>query len=156
MPTLSETLVDGYVWCCDPTCDGNQQRKVPLTKITAVYTYGEVDPESVFAAFPERSSERFMPVDEKDLECQVCGGNADVSDQKRIVYPSMMLGWDGRAFDQQLLLKLARGQGASDTAQVSDDVAELRQQVADLTAAVNASKRGPGRPRKTPDDEGDE
>lgn len=169
MPTRTEATVDGYVWCCDPACDGNDQRPAVLTRTVEVYTYGEADPESVFAAFPERSCERFAPVSEDDAVCPECGGHTDCSPQKRPVYHSMMRGWDGKPFDQMALIKMLR-EKPSETA-VTADADVLKAQMAEMRAELRAlraeqgqqpaepavepeQKRGPGRPRKTP--EGDE
>jgi hypothetical protein len=86
MPTISETLIDGYAHCVNGRCEGNKQQPVKVIQTLSEFSYVELGGD-IPGIERSSTSERFN--DLADAQCQFCGEPRQVADQKRPVYPNV-------------------------------------------------------------------
>lgn len=163
MPTVSEATTSGFLHCVDPFCGGAVQREAPVVVTTQAWTYFETGGSGSVPGI-EKTAESVRPADASAC-CEVCQGPVDASTQKRPVYPRTRREWDPEGLLE--LIKndaVKRADDASGVARAaSDEVASLKAQVEELNKLVRtlatqgapppSEKRGPGRPRKNPEEE---
>lgn len=135
MPTVTETIIDGFAHCEDSLCAGNEQQPVQVLRQHAQFSYAEKGGD---APGIEHSQDYFYFADDADRECPHCGKDRAVSDQERPVYPSMVQGPDGRSLDQRFLLKLVQDGkiGAPGQVKADDEIEALRRELAELRGFV--------------------
>jgi hypothetical protein len=89
---FNEAEADGFAACCDPLCDGAEQRPVRIIRQTRVVRFGDVDGDwsSPFANMISHSHEWLRFADPADATCPTCGGNSDCTSQERRPYPNIV------------------------------------------------------------------
>jgi hypothetical protein len=86
MPTVTETLIDGWAHCPDGHCPGNKQQAIKAVKSLAEYTYFELGGDIPGI---ERSTEHVRFNDLADAQCEHCGEPRHVADQVRPIYANV-------------------------------------------------------------------
>jgi hypothetical protein len=86
MPTVTETLIDGWAHCGDGRCPGNKQQAVKAIRTVAEYSYFELGGDIPGI---ERSTDQVRFNDLADAQCQHCGEPRHVADQVRPIYPNV-------------------------------------------------------------------
>lgn len=164
MPTITQTPAQGYAHCPDSLCDGNEQIQVQAILERSDRTYKEWSDGSGLPSMPgvENTTERLLFANDgqngrpDDTTCAHCGRRLELSNQPRPVYPVMVAALGATNTDQRLLLKLAqqnqiKAPGA-DGANQSDEVEQLRRQVAELGGMVQGFMAGQAAPPAEPQD----
>lgn len=147
MPTVTETLIDGWAHCGDARCPGNKQQAVKAVKTLAEYSYFELGGD---VPGIERSTEQVRFNDLADAQCQHCGEPRSVSDQVRPIYPNVsgipqdrLLQTNGA--ERLLELQLADAKREAEMAQMRETMVRQNQLIEQLIAQQNkpATKRPP-------------
>src|SRR5262245_54015671 len=86
MPTVTETLVDGWAHCGDGRCPGNKQQAVKAIVTITEFSYFELGGDIPGI---ERSTELVRFNDVADAQCPHCGEPRAVANQVRPVYPNV-------------------------------------------------------------------
>lgn len=157
MPNVIEAPTTAFISCTDGRCAGYEQAEIPahLTVVETLYT--DSDPNGIPGV--EKSQEHVSLVDENGdpmpiPDCDVCGKPSVLSQTPRPEYakvsgqdPMEIFNLYDRTTGQ---LREMRRQNAEDDVRRDREMAELRDQIAQLTEALAAQpvKRGPGRPPK--------
>lgn len=155
MPTITVQPVQGYAHCRDSMCPGNEQEQVLALREQSDLYYKEWDPDGVPGIM--NSTSRLMFADSDDATCPHCGESREVTDQVRPIYPVMTSAFDAKTTDQRFLLTLqkqglivAPGETASQRFTPggdSEEVAELRRQVAELSGMLQGFVAGQAAPQ---------
>ena len=137
MPTVTESIIEGFAHCEDSLCPGNEQEVVQVRQRHEAFSYTEKGGD---APGIEHSQDYFYFADAADEACPHCGKPRAASGQERPVYPSMIQGPDGRGLDQKFLLKLLKDGKVTAPGEAGGDSAEveaLRRELAELRGLVN-------------------
>lgn len=86
MPTVTETLIDGWAHCSDPRCPGNKQQAVKAIRTVTEYSYVDLGGDIPGI---ERSTDLVRFNDLADAQCEHCGEPRLVADQVRPIYPNV-------------------------------------------------------------------
>lgn len=86
MPTVTETLIDGWAHCSNARCPGNKQQAVKAVLTVTEYSYFDLGGDIPGI---ERSTELVRFNDLADAQCEHCGEPRLVSDQVRPIYPNV-------------------------------------------------------------------
>lgn len=161
MPTITQKPVQGYAHCPDSLCPGNEQAPVQAILEQSDRTYKEWSDGSGLPPMPGVENTtyrlRFLNDGQEDrpdeTACEHCGRMLELSDQQRPVYPVLVSALGAVDTDQRLLLKLAQldkiKAPGQDGGSQSDEVAELRREIAELRgfmAGQNAANQQPAAP----------
>jgi hypothetical protein len=145
MPTVTETLVDGWAHCGDGRCPGNKQQAVKVVKTIAEYTYFELGGDIPGI---ERSTDYVRFNDLTDAQCQHCGEPRLVADQVRPIYPNVsgipqdrLLQTNGA--ERILELQLADAKRDAEMAQMRATLERQSALIERLAAAQDKPKRAP-------------
>ena len=155
MPAVTETTVDAYAACHDGRCAGYKQEAVQgivtLTEFSYVDLGGDVPGI-------ERSTTLIRFADDNDVPCPVCGEERFISDQVRPIYPNV----SGRPQDALLHIndsnervrdvELQDARREAEMAQMRVQMERQNAMIERLTREQEPVKRGPGRPRKEPEE----
>jgi hypothetical protein len=150
MPTVTETLIDGWAHCGDGRCPGNKQQAVKAVRTVTEYSYFDFGGDIPGI---ERSTELVRFNDLADAQCEHCGEPRHVSDQVRPVYqnisgiPQDRLLHAGRDTERLHDLQLADARREAEMAQMR---ATMERQNALIERLVAQQERGPGRPKRAP------
>jgi hypothetical protein len=152
MPTVTETSIDAWASCHDGRCPGYKQQPVKAVRTLTEWTYFDLGGDIPGV---ERSSTMLRFDDLADAQCEVCGEPRLVADQVRPVYPNV----SGVAQDKLLTigtdservrdLQLADAKREAEMAQMR---VLMERQQATIERLMEPAPRGPGRPRKTPEE----
>lgn len=136
-PRVTETTVDAWAHCSNPRCAGNGQQAVQGVRVLSEYTIGSRGGDGIFVQLVENSSQYVRFADPEENDCGVCGGQREISEQRRPVIP-IITGFpqDGLLgapkFDPSVQNSAADQAAAEAAAAQSKEVAELKAQVAAL------------------------
>jgi hypothetical protein len=86
MPTVTETMVDGYAHCNDGRCPGNKQDPVKVVQTVTEFSYFDLGGD---VPGIERSVDSIRFADIADAQCVHCGEPRACADQKRPIYPNV-------------------------------------------------------------------
>lgn len=144
MPTVTETLIDGWAHCSDARCPGNKQQAVK-----AVHTLTELSYFELGGDIPgiERSTMQVRFNDLADAQCQHCGEPRLVADQVRPNYPNISgIPQDRllRRGDEQVMeLALANARHEAEMAQMREAMARQTAMIESLLGqqAPKSTKR---------------
>jgi hypothetical protein len=158
MPTVTETTIDGYASCRDARCAGYRQEPVRAIRTLTEFSYVDLGGD---VPGIERGTELLRFDDLGDEPCPVCGEPRLVADQVRPVYPNISgVAQDALLHAQRtsermtdLVIEAARrdAEMSQMRSQMERQAAALERQ--ELQIAELSRGRGPGRPRKVPEDE---
>jgi hypothetical protein len=162
MPTATETRVTGLASCRNGRCPGYKQQPAELIQTETEYSYFDLGGD---VPGIERSTVMFRFADPDEERCQHCGEPRLCDVQVRPIYanvsgvPQDALLRVGEDSERVRDLELANAQRAAEAAQMQAlmerQAAALdrqERQIAELTADLASRPRGPGRPRKVPDE----
>lgn len=162
MPTVTATPVDALACCHDGRCAGYKQQPVPGIRTVTEFSYFDLGGDIPGI---ERSVEMIHFASEEDERCPVCGNPRLISDQVRPIYPNI----SGQPQDALLHTNRDSERVADmllDSARREAEMAQMRAlmerqaaamerqqaQIERLTDDIASRPRGPGRPRKTPEE----
>lgn len=140
-PRVTESTVEAWAHCSNPRCSGNGQQAVPGVRELIEYTIGSRGGDGIFVQLVENSTERVRFADADDVPCEVCGGEREISEQRRPVIP-MLSGFpqDGLLgapkFDPSVRNTEADQAAAEAAAAQAKEIAELKAMVATLAEKV--------------------
>jgi hypothetical protein len=86
MPTVTETMVDGFAHCNDGRCAGNKQESVKIVRTVTEFSYFDLGGD---VPGIERSVDAIRFADLADAQCTHCGEPRACADQKRPIYPNV-------------------------------------------------------------------
>lgn len=147
MPTVTDTLIDGYASCRDGRCPGYKQEPVKAILSLSEWTYFEQGGDIPGV---EKTTVLIRFADEADEPCSVCGEPRLVADQVRPIYPNVS------GVPQDALLQVGRDSERVrelqlEAAKRDAEMARMREQMERQSAQLEqlmTRPRGPGRPRK--------
>lgn len=131
---VAETVVDAWAHCGDARCRGYGQQRVKGVRTIVEHTIGSRGGDGIFVNIVENSHEYLRFDAPEDIPCDQCGHDREISLQERPVYQGLS------GFPQNGLLTVpafdpnVRNTPADEKA--ASEMAELRKQIADLTALV--------------------
>jgi hypothetical protein len=136
-PRVTETNVEAWAHCSNPRCSGNGQQAVSGVRVLSEYTIGSRGGDGIFVQLVENSSEYVRFADPDEVECGVCGGAREISEQRRPVIPIIsgfpqdgLLG--APKFDPSLKFSDADQAASEAAAAQAKEIAELKATVAAL------------------------
>ena len=158
MPAVTETLIDAWAACHDGRCPGYKQQPVKAILTLTEFSYMDLGGDIPGI---ERSTTMLRFDDLADSQCEVCGEPRFVSDQVRPVYPNVSGVPQDRILhvhdDSERMrdLQLADAKREAEMAQMR--ALMERQQATIERLMLNETNappvpRGPGRPRKQPEE----
>lgn len=127
MPRTTDTPIDAYAHCADSTCPGNAQQPVKAIRHDVAFSYMDLGGDMPGI---ERTTSALRVAHDKDATCKTCGGPRELSTDPRPVYNNLS------GHPQDGLLKIAAERAAGHQPTESAELAELRDQVAKLSALV--------------------
>lgn len=155
--TSAETPAEAWAHCPDPRCEGSEQVRVQAIKTVTEASYQALGGEWPFT---QNSWETYRVADQADELCG-CGRTREVTNQERPVYQALSgFAQDGllhsKKFNPQVANTEADERQAAEMAQMRKDMAEqailLTELLAERGSTQEPPKRGPGRPRKNPEE----
>jgi hypothetical protein len=140
MPVVTQNPARAYAHCRTARCPGYQQQEVAAVREEVGFTYRELNGNKgaaePFDGLFERSSVRFRFEDESEAGCPVCGETREVTGEPRPSYPNVsgedpmgLLAFGG--FSPSKVV----APGEETTVQLQAEMADLREQIAQLVAA---------------------
>lgn len=150
MPRITRNPVVAYAHCTNMLCEGYSQVQVSAVMELSEVTIGERDPKAgIFAPIVETSWQDLAWADGEDARCEHCHGTRELSATPRPTYQSIsghpqdgLLTMRG-GFDPNTRNTEADQQAAAALAEQTRQMAEMREQIAALTAAVTAPAEAP-------------
>lgn len=86
MPTVTEAPVKAYAHCRDARCPGYGQQEVDALRQESSFTFGELGGDGIFTSFVERSTVKFVFVNDDDEACPACSRGREVTGEPRPSY----------------------------------------------------------------------
>ena len=154
MPTVTETVIDAWASCYDGRCPGYKQQPVKAIRTITEWTYFDLGGDIPGV---ERSSSALRFEDLTDAQCAHCGEPRFVADQIRPIYPNVSgvpqdkLLHVGKDSEHLQALRLADAKREAEMAQMRI-LMERQQATIERLMEQQQAPRGPGRPRKNPDE----